>query len=253
MYRFTQRSLPVDLPSLDLRIVDLLGLTEEMQAEICQEFDTVFGALFLAGAFPEKKLCRTMDHLKDLYNAYVDFDVTERAAGRVPATMEEWSRENGAQHVNDEVSLPHEGVRWFELRSIATGRRVGAMQISRIDLMNTRGKRLELCGHPIMTLPAHPTLSYPEFWGEVLRELLDERFVNPDTPSESFAFEEWKFPTTEAARYVDRPGNSFGKDIIDRASVGRRIERGAGNIDRAPLNLRKRARGQSNIRAQRKA
>ena len=238
LHRFNNRARPLRLPALDLRLVDIVGRPDDVQARIKAEFDHDFGR-FLNRRFPDEELCRSMDHLNPLLNAYVDDRAVRIAEGDPVLSVEDWSRENGAPHVRDDVSLPHQGVRWFELRSISTGERVGAIQISRIELIRVEAQRAYLSGFAIMTLPRHETLTFPEFWGDVLRAILDREFVEAEDPSFSFTFEEWVFPVNDKARYVQRGEDTFGADIIRRASAGLRMEIGDDTIERAPRNLRR--------------
>ena len=242
MFQFDKRVRPLVLPGLGLRLVDLLEYEYEIQQQIIAEFDEVFNETFLNPKFPGEQLCRNNDHLKDLFNAYIEYDYAEQAVGRVAVSLEEWAVDNGAQHVASHVTLPHQGVRWFEIQSTRTGHRAGALQISQIDLIDIVDHQADLRGHAIMTLPKHETLSYAQHWGTVLKTLLDLPFIDAENPNAKARFEEWALPTGPESRYVARPGNSFGKDVTDQASAGIRTERGGADIGLAPLTLRKRER-----------
>jgi hypothetical protein len=241
MFRFDKRARNLDLPTVDLRLVDFIGMPDERQKRIVAEFDAEFGA-FLQRRYPDEKLCRSMEHLNPMLNAYVDDRDARVAAGEPVVSLEDWSRDNGARYARDDVSLPHEGVRWFELRSLTTRERVGALQISKIDLVNLANKRAHLCGFAIMTLPVHPTWTYPEYWGEVLKALLERDFEDFIDPTQVATFEEWVFPTNPEARYVTRGADTFGSDIIRTASAGILLETGDTDIEYAPLNIRKTSR-----------
>lgn len=242
MTNFTEKVQPLSLAPLELELIDLLTMRLSEQKIIKEEFNAKFGDVFLAKNFPGEKLCTNGEELNVLLDHYVDESRKLRANKQPTQTLEDWSINNADLYILDFNTAPNEGVRWFEIQDLISHKRVGAIQISQINATSNIKKQFFVSAHAIMTLPTHRVWSYGNYWGEVLRRLLDEPFIHIDDPTISTSIEEWTLPTDPRGRYVDRPGLSFGKDIIDHAVVDRIVEKEGPEKEFAPRNLRKRLR-----------
>lgn len=239
MFRFQRRLNDLELPGVGLKLVDFLRLPEKRREANVDAFNTEFDEGFLVSTFPTVRLCRTMDCYNPMIRVYVKERNALQAEGKPTESFEDWSRHSAVQHAPDYVSLPHHGVRWFEIRRLSNDRRVGVMQISKIELLQYKNRVARLCGHALMTLPDHPRLSYGEFWGEILKEMLETPFELTRNPARRVLFEEWVLLKDPELRFITRPGFTFGRDVMRRLGVGTLVEHGDGSKEFAPLNVRK--------------
>lgn len=242
MYRFKEKSRPLDLPALDLRLIDSLTLPDDDRAKLIHGFNEEFG-VFINTGLPDVRVCDTNAHIENLLTAYLDEEEVLRRNGQPVPLLEDWSRLNFHLWMVDYASAPHEGVFWYELRSIQRDEPVGKLTISQINKIKESQEELVLSGHVLMTLKDHPTLSYAEYWGEIMKELLDKPFISLDDEKRSWLFDEFVFPTGPKARYTTHPGFTFLDEVVTVASDGILIEREDTTKEFAPKNIRKTVRG----------
>lgn len=242
MYRFQRWLNDLELPGVGLKLVDFLHLSERRREANVKTFNVEFDEGFLVKTFPTVRLCRTMDCYNPMIRVYIKERNALQAEGKPIESFEEWSRHSAARHAPDYVSLPHQGVRWFEIRNLSNDRRVGIMQISKIELIRYKNQTARLSGHALMTLPDRRGRTYGEFWGEILKEMLDTPFELTRNPARKVLFEEWTLLKDPELRFISRRGFTFGPDVMRQLGAGTLVERGDASEEFAPLNVRKQIR-----------
>lgn len=242
MYRFKEKSKPLDLPDLDLRLVDILTLSPADHDRLIFEFNEKFGA-FVKSDLVDVQICNTNDHLEKLFTAYLDESQVLKDNNQPVPLLEDWSRENSHLWMEDWTSAPHEGVFRYELRTISSDLSIGAVVIAQVNKTNETQTQLTLSGHVMITLPDHPTFSYGQYWGTIMKELLDKPFISLEDPNRSWVFDEFIFPTGPKARYVNHSKSTVPAEVVQAASSGILVEREDVTKEFAPKNIRKSERG----------
>lgn len=238
MYRFKEKSKPLDLPELDLRLVDILTLKDSEYGRIVYEFNKEFGA-FVKSDLTDVKICDNNSHLEKLFTAYLDASQVLKDNNQPVPLLEDWSRKNSHLWMEDWASAPHEGVFRYELRTISSDLPIGAVVIAQINKTNETQTQLTLSGHVMITLPDHPTLSYGQYWGTIMKELLDKPFISLEDENRSWVFDEFIFPTGPKARYVEHSRSAVLEEVAQTAGSEILVEREDATKEFAPRNVRK--------------
>jgi len=204
---------PIVEPTLGIEITDLRTMSQDSRRRVRQLFHDRMENFIQSRGFIPQQTCRGFDPYLDLRNAWLTYHEAETAAGRVPIDLEAYSKQNEAGLVLDYCGSLHLSMHWFALRNLADPRATGALVISNVDAIRRpewTGAVRYFEGWPIVVPPRG--IGFAKANHRIAKFILENNFIQRNG-GPAVDFVEFTFPQGPEARYIDRPGNTFGGDV----------------------------------------